>query len=258
MNKLLHGDCRKFLFDGTIEPDSIDLTVTSPPYDNLRTYNNSCSWGWPEFSAVAAGLWKVTKPGGVVVWVVNDATIKGDETGSSFDQALAFKKMGFNLHDTMIWNKPFIVPKPANRYESSVEFMFIFSKGKPATVNLIKDKPNKGAGRKITGHKRGADGIPVKLHGCISRKLVADFGTRHNIWTIDTSRGVNVHNHPASFPEQLVHDHIISWSNEADIVFDPFLGSGTTGKVAKLLNRKFIGIEIDTEYFKMCKERIGV
>jgi len=153
--------------------NKIDITVTSPPYDNLRTYNdNNAQWGEHVWKAVLKELYRVTKKGGVV-WVVGDATIKGSETGTSFKQALWAMECGFNLHDTMIWNKPFIVPRPASRYENSMEYVFVFSKGAPQTVNLIKDKINKGAGRKITGHKRGVDGKPVKHHGSKCGKTVA-------------------------------------------------------------------------------------
>ena len=258
MIKLLHGDCRKFLFDGTIKPDSVDLTVTSPPYDNLRTYNNSSLWGWPEFYAIAAGLWRVTKTGGIVVWVVGDATIKGNETCSSFKQALFFKKLGFNLHDTMIYKREG-PPLSHKRYEQKFEYMFVFSKGKASTFNGIVEC-SKSAGQKRTAtmrqdsdnlSNRSAKGFTkaTKLKG-----NVFEYATGNNCSTKDKI----AHEHPAIFPEQLAHDHIISWSNELDTVFDPFLGSGTTGKMAKLLNRKFIGIEIDDEYFKIASERIGV
>ncbi len=249
---LLHGDCRKFLFDGTIEPDSIDLTVTSPPYDNLRTYNNSSTWGWAEFSAIAAGLWRVTKPGGVVVWVVGDATIKGSETGTSFEQALTFKKMGFNLHDTMIYEKLNQPPLNHKRYEQAFEYSFIFSKNVVNTFNPLKS-PCMRAGEKTTGRARnqGSDCLMPK-HGKSSP--VKDEKIIRNIWGYGVGGGKV--QHPAIFPEKLANDHIISWSNEGDLVFDPFLGSGTTGKMAKLLGRNFIGCEIDKEYFQIAKERI--
>jgi len=244
------------LFDGTIDPDSIDLTVTSPPYDNFRTYNNSSSWGWAEFSAVAAGLWRVTKPGGVVVWVVGDATIKGSETGTSFEQALAFKKMGFNLHDTMIYEKGVVAFPESVRYNNKMEYMYVFSKGKPITFNGIKDHKNVSAGRKVTGYDRTKEGGQKIRSG--AGNIYPDNSLRGNVWKMwNQSRGEHTR-HPATFPEQLAQDHIVTWSNEGDTVFDPFVGSGTTGKMAKQLNRKFIGVEIDTEYFKIASERIGV
>jgi len=252
--KLIHGDCRKYLFNGTIKPDSVDLTVTSPPYDNLRKYNNSSTWGWAEFSAVVTGLWHVTKPGGIVVWVVGDATIKGSETGSSLEQALAFKKMGFNLHDTMIFKKNQYPPKTHNRYEQQFEYMFVFSAGKPSTVNHILVESI------LAGKKKSRKELKTDKSKAIrSRReatTVANHKIKGNIWSYNI--GVDkTGSHPAPFPEKLARDHIISWSNEGDIVFDPFMGSGTTGKMAATLGRKFIGIEIDQEYFNIATERIG-
>lgn len=248
----MHGDC--VLEMQKMESSTIDLTVTSPPYDNLRTYAGTLEWNFEIFQQVANELYRITKNGGVVVWVVGDATIKGSETGTSFRQALYFKEIGFNLHDTMIWNKPNAMPKPSNRYEQGFEYMFIFSKRKPIKCNLIKDRRNKDFGRKLSGNKKDENGNPITLHG--KGKIVNEFGTRRNIWDINADVN-NKTKHPAIFPEQLANDHIISWSNEGDTVFDPFMGSGTTGKMAKLNNRNFIGIEKVEEYFNIAKERIN-
>lgn len=261
--KLIHGDCRKYLF--SCEPDSIDLTVTSPPYDNLRTYNNSSTWGWADFAAIAAGLWRVTKLGGVVVWVVGDATIKGSETGSSFRQALFFKECGFNLHDTMIYSKPSFsaVGALSTRYAPTFEYMFVFTKGSIATFNPIKDRKcktnrrsnSKGTIRSSKGPmKRKSNEGQVRRTQPFPPSVKPRYSQRFNVWKINPqSLGSD---HPAPFPEQLANDHIISWSNEGDVVFDPFLGSGTTGKMAKLLNREFIGIEISKEYIETARKRI--
>jgi DNA modification methylase len=259
---LLHGDFRKFLFDGTIKPNSIDLTVTSPPYDNLRTYNHPLAWGWPAFSAVSSGLWEATKPGGVVVWVVGDATIKGDETGTSFNQVAQMKRCGFLLHDTMIYEKLSVgMYDPRNmRYKSAFEFMFVFSKGKPATYNPIKDKPNKNPGRSLcrSNGRTNKGALRRAKHPALVEN---EFQDRFNVWAYYTGNNLSTKDkiafgHPAIFPERLAHDHIISWSNEADTVLDPMMGSGTTGKMAKLLRRKFIGIEIDSEYYQIATKRI--
>lgn len=247
---LLHGDCRKYLFD-YIKPDSVDLTVTSPPYDNLRSYGGSRTWGWAEFAGIAAGLWRVTRLGGVVVWVVNDEMVKGSETGTSFGQALFFKECGFNLHDTMIWSKGGLGAVGSHSsYLQDFEYMFVFVKGKVKTFNLIRDRKNKNVGTKHWGTGgRDREGKSVKSK---TRIVVREeFGKRFNVWQMYPSNPNLFHR--AVFPEQLAHDHIVSWSNKGDVVLDPMMGSGTTGRMARLLSRNFIGIEIDKEYFKAAK-----
>jgi site-specific DNA-methyltransferase (adenine-specific) len=236
----------------SLPSQSIDLTVTSPPYDNLRTYNGYSF----DFEGIAKELYRVTKDGGVVVWVVGDATINGSETGTSFKQALYFKEIGFNLHDTMIWNKGTFTAVGAltSRYAPVFEYMFVLSKGQPKTFNPIKDRQNKTFGRKNYGTIRQIDGTTKPMSNI--GKPVAEYGQRHNVWELTPEKSNSNRLHPAMFPESLAHDHIVSWSNEGDTVLDCFLGSGTTGKVAKQLNRKFIGIEISPEYLEIASKRI--
>jgi len=237
-----------------LDDNSIDLTVTSPPYDDLRNYNGYSF----DFENVAKQLYRITKQGGVVVWVVGDATIKGSETGTSFKQALYFKDLGFNLHDTMIYEKTGVLPTK-NRYIQSFEYMFVFSKGKPKTINLIKDRKNNCAGQSTFGNTsfRNKDGsLNVG-----SKKIVAEFGYRMNIWRITNGYGFGqkdkiAYSHPATFPESLAQDHILSWSNGNDIILDPFMGSGTVAKMAKINNRNFIGFEISREYCDIIDQRM--
>lgn len=231
--------------------DAIDLTVTSPPYDNLRTYNGYSF----DFEQIAQELFRVTKPGGIVVWIVGDATIKGSETGTSFHQALFFKDCGFNLHDTMIWNKGMFSAVGAlkTRYAPVFEYMFIFSKGAPSVFNPIKDHLNKHAGRPGHGTVRQKDGS-TKPRSNIG-KLVPKYGQRFNVWNMPAEMRRNIA-HPAMFPEALAADHIASWSQENDLVFDPFLGSGTTAKAALGLKRRFLGAEISEEYVRIAQQRI--
>ena len=255
MIDLMHGDCLELMKD--IPDGSVDLTVTSPPYDNLRTYNGNINqWNFEKFKAIAKELYRVTADGGVVVWVVADATIKGSETGTSFRQALHFMDCGFNLHDTMIWEKPSFTATGSLsvRYASVFEYMFVFSKGKPKSFNPIKDKPNKHGGEKIKASTiRTSNGFKM-----MSKDInVAQFGQRHNVWKISPCLSSKERTgHPAQFPEQLANDHIVSWSNEGDTVLDCFMGSGTTGNMAVLNNRRFIGIELDDKYFNIAKQRI--
>ena len=251
MIELYHGDCLDIM-PIKVPDKSVDLTVTSPPYDNLRTYNNSLEWGEHIWKPIIQELYRITKDGGVVVWVVGDATIKGSETGTSFRQALYFKEIGFNLADTMIWEKanPFNFGSN-NLYPQSFEYMFIFTKGHIKTHNLIRDRVIKNKGKKFKQTRRGKDDYMEYDNKEII--LENEFGKRYNIWKFSTN---SIKEHPAIFPEQLANDHIISWSNEGDLVYDPFMGSGTTGKMAVLNNRNFIGIEKDETYFNIAKKRI--
>jgi len=254
---LMLGDCLEKMLD--IPDGSVDLTVTSPPYNNLRTYNgNNDQWGEHVWKAVLQELYRLTKQGGVVVWVVGDATIKGSETGTSFKQALWAMDCGFNLHDTMIWNKGNFTAVGAlkTRYAPVFEYMFIFSKGKPGTFNPIRDRRNKHYGDKYHQTVRQADGSTKDGHGK-GRKRIGEFGQRHNIWLLPPENSNSKRCHPAQYPEHLAEDHIISWSNEGDIVLDPFMGSGTTGVICKKLNRRFIGIELDEQYFEIAQKRIN-
>lgn len=255
--KLMLGDCISRMKE--IDDNTIDLTVTSPPYDNLRSYAGTLEWSFDIFKQVADELYRITKQGGVIVWIVGDATIKGSETGTSFKQALYFKEIGFSLHDTMIWEKSTFSAVGAlkTRYAPVFEYMFIFSKGKLKTFNPIKDKPNKHFGVEHHGTYRKYDGSTKEVVGKKAGKTVAEFGQRHNVWKINEEKVLNKL-HPAVFPEQIANDHIISWSNENDVVFDPFLGSGTTGKMALLNKRNFIGIEKVSRYFDIAKQRLGV
>lgn len=249
---LLLGDCAEKLKE--IPDASIDLVVTSPPYDNLRQYKGYSF----EFEKIAAELCRVTKAGGVIVWVVGDATSNGSESGTSFRQALYFKEIiGLNLHDTMIYQKLNAIPLNHNRYEQEFEYMFVFSKSKPKVVNHIKI-PCIYGGKKNTGntyYKTKNHSLPelANKEGITKHKK-----NKGNIWGyLVGNHGTDAYyKHPAKFPLQLAKDHILSWSNEGDTVLDPFLGSGTTGVAAVEIGRKFVGIEIAPEYFEMAKQRI--
>jgi len=227
----------------------VDLTVTSPPYDDLRTYNG---YSFP-FEDIAKELFRVTKQGGILVWVIADQTKNGSESGTSFRQALFFKEIGFNIHDTMIYKKKRIVPLTHNRYEQGFEYMFVFSKGKPKTFNPIMiDCIYAGTETwgKPSFHKTNSSGLVQ-----VDKKKINDKKQKDNVWEFLNAKD-NVYKHPAPFPEQLANDHIISWSNEGDLVYDCFMGSGTTAKMAKINNRNYIGSEISEEYCKIIENRI--
>lgn len=238
------GDCLDVL--KTLGDNSIDLTITSPPYDDLRAYNSEFDLG-----SIAKELFRVTKDGGVVVWNVNDKTKNGSESLTSFKQAILFNEIGFNVNDTMIWQKTNPMPQVKQpRYNQVFEYMFVFSKGKPKTFNpIMVDCKSAGQDYKSTCKiiTKGKERKYKEFK--INQQKVDD-----NIWKFAIAQ--NKTSHPAVFPIELPMRHIKSWSNIDDVVLDPFMGSGTVGVACVELNRKFIGIEIDETYFKMARDRI--
>jgi len=232
----------------------VDLTVTSPPYDGLRTYNG---YSFP-FENIAKELFRVTKEGGVVVWVVSDGTIEGEESGTSFKQALYFKECGFKLYDTMIYHRQAGNP-PTNKYWQNFEYMFILTKGTPKSVNILRDRKNKYL-------KMGGDNVRQK-DGSLKKGdrggiQFNENGIRENIWYYAVGKNCSsidevAFEHPAIFPEKLAEDHILSWSNENDIVYDCFGGSGTVAKMAHKWKRNWILSEISSEYVKIAEKRIA-
>ena len=241
MNQVIQGDCLIVMKE--IPDKSVDMVLTSPPYDNLRDYKGYTF----NFEGIAKEIYRVLKDGGVCVWIVGDATIKGSETGTSFKQALYFKEIGFNLHDTMIYAKQNPVPYHHNRYNPQFEFMFVFSKGKPKIFNPIQENTK--------GFKTGKYRYPDGSLKIANTPIIKETKMLNNIWYYVV--GGKGNNHPASFPEKLAEDHILSWSNEGDIILDPMAGSGTTLKMAKKNNRNYIGIEIAEEYIEIINKRLS-
>jgi len=250
-SQIICGDCvhvLKSLIDMGIKAD---LTITSPPYDDLRSYVGGPKFNEQTWRNLIPLLYEATNDGGVVVWIVNDRTKNGSKTGTSFKQALAFMEAGFNLNDTMIWEKTNPMPQVSQpRYNQSFEYMFVFSKGKPKTFNPIK-VPCKCAGQDYdsTCKNMGGENGRTKKHFTINNEKL-----RPNIWKCAIAQNKTAHS--AVFPLQLIIDHIKSWTKEGDMVLDPFVGSGTSGIAAKQLGRDFIGIDIVPEYCKMAETRI--
>jgi len=256
LDKIISGDSAVVL--QSFPPDCIDLSVQSPPYDDLRLYDGNPEF---DFETIASQLFRVTKPGGVVVWVVGDATVNGSETGTSFKQALYFMQCGFNLHDTMLYetDKP---PSNGNRYQSMFEYMFVFSKGSPKTFNPItvsvSDYFTSEQRRK---YKSDAAFMREKDGAFVNKKRTHNTGSKvkGNIWYVRAGFAANdefASDHPAVFPEALARDHILSWSNEGDTILDCFCGSGTTPKMAKVLSRHYIGIERVKKYVSLAEKRL--
>lgn len=254
LNQIIEGNCVEVMkgFDS----NTIALTLTSPPYDNLRTYKG---YVFP-FKEIAKELFRITKPGGIVVWVVGDATIKGSETGTSFEQALYFKEIGFNLHDTMIFQKTNPIPQIyRKRYNNIFEYMFVFSKGPVATHNpILIDCLHAGLELNGTTYKNYSKGVQKREK---MAKPVKKQKIKGNIWEYVVGKKAEdqeAKGHPAPFPCQLARDHIKSWTNEGDIILDPMSGSGTTSRVAVEMGRTYIGIDISHEYCELARERIKI
>ena len=255
INKIYNENCLETM--AKMPDNFIDLAVTSPPYDGMRTYNGYSF----DFENIAKELYRVVKDGGVIVWIVGDATVNGSETGTSFRQALFFKEIGFNLYDTMFYEKASRIPTEG-RYYNTVEYMFILSKGKPKALNFIVDHKNSTEGQSRIKDKCINKGKNEKKEG--QYLVTGEFSRRSNVWRYGTGRPTDLTKilnetrlkHPAIAPEKLVADHIVSWSNENDLIYDPFMGSGTTAKMSILNNRKYIGSEISEDYCKITETRI--
>jgi len=254
INSIIHGNCLDIM--KSFEDESVDLVITSPPYDNLRNYNGYTF----DFETIAESLFRVIKKGGVVVWVIGDATINGSETGTSFKQALFFKDIGFNLHDTMIFKKQNPIPQIyRKRYRNEFEYMFVFSKGLVKTHNpLMTECLHAGLKLDKTTYKNYSKNSQVRKKFA---KPVKEQKIRGNIWEYIVGKkkeDQEAKEHSAPFPCQLVEDHILSWSNMGDLVLDPMSGSGTTCKVAHQLGRNYIGIDISEEYCSIARKRLNI
>jgi DNA modification methylase len=257
LDQIFNENCLETM--GRMGDGFLDLVVTSPPYDDMRSYNGYSF----DFEAVASELWRVVKVGGVVVWIVGDSTVDGSESLTSFRQALFFRSLGFNVHDTMIYMKD--NPPPvggSKRYYQAFEYNFVLSKGVPKTFNAIveprRNKWNDKREVRMRPITRNKAGVFVE-----KEVRVSDQVRLQNVWSYVVSGGsvseeMFAHEHPAIFPESLCRDHVVSWSNEGDVVYDPFMGSGTTAKVARGLKRGYLGSEISSEYCQLSARRLAI
>lgn len=250
LDNVYRSDCVEFM--KSMDEGSVDLTVTSPPYDELRDYKGYSF----DFENIAKQLFRVTKQGGIVVWVVGDKIKKGNKSLTSFKQALYFQQVGFNVHDVMIYRKKNTPFMRSNAYTNCFEFMFVLSKGSPNTFNPLKVTTVR-QGKEMLPFNKGADGVNKKI-----LKELKPEKTMTNIWDYAVGYGGSTtdkfaFDHPAIFPERLAEDHITSWTNEGDVIFDPMCGSGTTCKMAKKNKRRYLGCDISEEYVKLAKKRLN-
>ena len=250
MNKLITGDAVRYL--KSVGTEFVDLTVTSPPYDDLRDYN-----GYKfDAKSMLSSILKATRPGGVCVWVVGER-INGGRSLTSFEHAFIGRDVGWTVHDVMIYQKKNTPFMRSNAYTNCYELMLVFSKGKPKTFNQLTE-PTKRSGWETAVYGKGADGDNSKRRAIELKKQK----TRTNIWQYAVGLGGTTSDriafqHPAVFPEGLARDHILSWSNPSDLVLDPMCGSGTTCKMAQEAGRNWLGIDISEEYISIAKQRLA-
>lgn len=257
LNQVLHCDC---VLGMRALPDAcIPLTVTSPPYDKLRMYDGH-ALPFELFQLVACELYRVTMPRGVIVWVVQDGTDKnGSETGTSFRQREFFKNLGMSAHATMIMKVNACRFPNNRRYCQQFHYAFVLSKGKPRVINVLRDSANQHPGDVVKHSHRSKDG---KLVTCLMpHKRLAAYGYRGNVWDYKVGNGQTTKdrfafNQTALMPELMAEDHILSWSNPGDLVFDPMCGAATTCKMALLNHRKFLGMEIHQTYWEIACKRM--
>lgn len=249
INQIINDDCVNGMKQ--LPSESIDMVITSPPYDAIRDYKGFAF----DYESVLKEIYRVLKNGCVCVWIVADQTIDGSESGTSFKQVLCAMDIGFKLHDTMIWEKDSFSFPDSNRYRGVFEYMFVLSKGKPSKVHLIADRRNKYGGMNVHGTARKTDGTTFDRSETWKSTIIAEEGIRFNVWHQPCEKN-NKTGHPAPFPIQLVKDHIKSWSNEGDLILDPFMGSGTTAIACMQTNRNYLGFDISKEYCEMAEKRI--
>jgi site-specific DNA-methyltransferase (adenine-specific) len=255
VDQIIHNDCVSEM--ATLPDNCIPLTVTSPPYDKLRRYGGQ-RWSFETFEKVARQLFRLTMPGGVVLWVVQDGTVDGSLTGTSARQWLYFQQIGFDLNSVLIlatrgWRSQ------TSRYANQFHFGFVLSKGRPRAFHPIRDRINSTAGQRLRCSRRSASGEAVTTYN--GDRRLGLHGYRANVWFYDVGGGKSTKDryasrHEALMPEQMARDLIISWSRPGDLIFDPFCGAATTCKMALLSHRHYLGIEAHALYYRLALRRM--
>jgi site-specific DNA-methyltransferase (adenine-specific) len=262
-SKLILGDCKNELKN--LEDNSIDLIFTSPPYaDNRKdTYGGVSPEEYIDwFLPISQELLRVLKPSGTFVLNIKEKVTEGERNTYVIELILEMRKQGWLWTEEFIWHKKNCYPgKWPNRFRDSWERLIQFNKNKK--FNMYQDSVMVPVGNwaksrlknlsetdMVRDNSKVGSGFGKKIANWINRELVYPTNVLH----FATECGNK--NHSAAFPEELPEWFIKLFTLEQDLVLDPFMGSGTTIKVAQRLNRNFIGIEILPEYFQMVEEDI--
>lgn len=258
INTILHGDSAEVM--QSFPDKCIPLTVTSPPYAKMRLYGGH-DYTWETFKSVATQLVRITMEGGVICWVVRNQIVKERENLQAEKEKLFFADdLGLWPHQTII-GAPKGVPLPqSRRYASNFDYVYVFSKGHPRIVNIIRDRRNSRFGdlksNRLIRESNGSERL-----ACGGEYAIAKWGFRSNLWSYSTGGNHTATDrisakHPARMGEPLAEDLIISFSKPGDLVFDPFAGAGTSLKMALLNQRQWLGVEIFDEYVELIEKRM--
>lgn len=238
-----------------IPDNSVDIVVTSPPYDGIRDYNGFNF----DLHETGRGLIRILKEGGIVAMVIQDQTKNFGKTLTSFKTIIDWcDNIGFKLFECVIYRKHGSEGAWwTNRFRVDHEYMPIFLKGeKPQYFNKENLKvPSIHGGKVMTGSgSRRTDG---KTNARVTRPINT-MKCRGTIWNylMAGDKDPIKRQHPAPFPDQIPLDFIECFCPPGGVVLDPFMGSGSTAVAAKKLNRKYIGFDTSEEYIKIAHARL--
>ena len=253
--RILVGDCLNLL--GTLPPDSVDLTVTSPPYDDLRRYDTPAPLDLP---ALGRALLRVTRPGGVCAVVIQDASRRHAKSLSSFRLAVDWcDHAGWRLFECCLYVRH-AAPGPwwRTRFRVDHEYVLIFLKGdRPRTFHkealLV---PTLHAGERVRRRPFARRGTPWGD----PPPAVQPLQCRGTVWRYAASsaeRNALKLTHPATMPDKLAGDLIRCFSDPGGLVLDPLMGSGTTVVMAARLGRAYVGMDASAAYARIARDRLA-
>jgi site-specific DNA-methyltransferase (adenine-specific)/site-specific DNA-methyltransferase (cytosine-N4-specific) len=262
--KVIQGDCKEIL--KTLENNSIDLVVTSPPYADRRknTYGGIKPEKYVEwFLEISKELLRVLKPTGTFILNIKEKAENGERHTYVIEMILALRKQGWLWTEEYIWHKKNSYPgKWPNRFRDAWERCIQFNKTKK--FNMYQEEVMVPIGDWANDRLRNLSDTDKKRdnakNGSGFGKNVSNWVDRKKVYpsnVLHFATVCNNKNHSAAFPDELPEWFIKLFTKEHDTILDPFMGSGTTLHVAKRMNRNSIGIDLIPEYVEMVKSEIN-